>query len=82
MNLYEIKNVDTGQIIVPAILAREAAKLLDCSTNTIIGSYFGNYTLRKKYRVERVDTAISPKDPLWTEWEIRRNWLLKLCGRT
>ena len=82
MNLYEIKSIDTGQIIAPAILAREAAKLLDCSTNTIIGAYFGNYILQKKYKIERVDTAISRKDPLWTEWEIRRNWLLKLCGRT
>ena len=81
MNLYEIKNIDTGQAIAPMMTAREAAKLLKCHQSSISGAYHGNYILHGKYKVEAVDVTIPKRDNIWISWDLRRSWLLRMCGR-
>lgn len=81
MNLYEIKNVETGQIMATAIRTREAAKLLGCPTWTISGAYHSNYAIHGKYKVELADITIKKLDPLWIEWDTTRQWLMNICGK-
>lgn len=83
MNLYEIKDVRTGQLLDPAVSMsfQEVADRLHCSKQLVSNSYHGNYTIGGKYKVEHVDETISISDPIWIDWELRRNWFLKLCGK-
>lgn len=82
MNLYEITDIKTGKIIESAVTLKQAAERLKCSRSAVSGAYCGNYTIGHRYAIEVIDTAISKQDPIWIEWEMRRNWFLKLCGRT
>lgn len=82
MNLYEITDIKTGKTIEPAVTLKQAAERLKCSGSTVSGAYYGNYAIGHRYAIEVIDTAIAKQDPIWTEWEMRRNWFLKLCGRT
>lgn len=82
MNLYEITDIKTGKTIEPAVTLKQAAERLKCSGRAVSGAYYGNYAIGYRYAIEVIDTAIAKQDPIWTEWEIRRNWFLKLCGRT
>lgn len=83
MNLYEIKDVRTGQLLDPAVSMslQEVADRLHCSKQLVSNSYRGNYAIEGKYKLEHVDATISISDPIWIDWELRRNWLLKLCGK-
>ena len=45
MNLYEIKNMETGQIVASTVLLKEAAKLLDCPAYAISNAYHSNCLL-------------------------------------
>lgn len=81
MNLYEIKNVETGQTMATAIRTGEAAKLLGCLAWTISGAYHSNYAIRGRYKVELADITIKKLDPLWIEWEITRQWLMNICKK-
>lgn len=82
MNLYEITDIKTGKTIEPAVTLKQAAERLKCSGSAVSGIYYGNYAIGHRYAIEVIDTAIAKQDPIWTEWEMRRNWFLKLCGRT
>lgn len=82
MNLYEITDIKTGKTIEPAATLKQAAERLKCSRSAVSGAYYGNYAIGYRYAIEAVDTAIPKQDPIWIEWETRRNWFLKLCGRT
>ena len=77
MNLYEIKNMETGQIVASTVLLREAAKLLDCPTYAISNAYHSNYAIYGKYRVNQVDVTLTKKDPLWIKWDLYRNMILE-----
>lgn len=77
MNLYEIKNVENGQIIALAVVLKEASKLLGCPAYAISNAYHSNYAIYGKYRVNQVDTTLTQKDPLWAEWDLYRNMILK-----
>ena len=80
--MYEIKDVETGQILTPvAITGLDAGKLLGCSQTTIHNAYHGGYLLKGRYMVRQVDTVIPKNDSIWIDWDLQRNWLLKLCGR-
>ncbi|MFR7926008.1 MAG: hypothetical protein ACLU5B_00140 [Mediterraneibacter faecis] len=50
MNLYEIKNMETGQIVASTVLLKEAAKLLDCPAYAISNAYHSNYAIYGKYK--------------------------------
>ena len=63
-------------------IMKQAAERLKCSGSAVSGAYYGNYAIGHRYAIEAVDTAIPKQDPIWIEWETRRNWFLKLCGRT
>ena len=82
MNLYEITDIKTGKTIEPAVTLKKAAERLKCSRSAVAGAYYGNYAIGHRCAIEAVDTAIPKQDPIWIEWETRRNWFLKLCGRT
>lgn len=77
MNLYEIKNVENGQIIASAVLLKEASKLLDCPAYAISNAYHSNYAIYGKYKVDQVDTTLKRQDPLWVEWDLYRNMILE-----
>ena len=77
MNLYEVKNVETGQIIASAVLIKEASKLLDCPAYAISNAYHSNYAIYGKYRINQIDTTITKRDPIWLEWDLYRNMILK-----
>ena len=64
MNLYEIKNVENGQIIASAVVLKEASKLLDCPTYAISNAYHSNYAIYGKYKINQVDTTLKRQDPL------------------
>ena len=81
MNLYEIKNMETGQIVASTVLLKEAAKLLDCPVYAISNAYHSNYAIYGKYKINQVDTTLTKKSPLWAEWDLWRIWFLKLCRR-
>ena len=81
MNLYEIKNMETGQIVASTVLLKEAAKLLDCPAYAISNAYHSNYAIYGKYKINQVDTTLTKKSPLWSEWDLWRIWFLKLCRR-
>lgn len=81
MNLYEIKNMETGQIVASTVLLKEAAKLLDCPTYAISNAYHSNYAIYGKYRVNQVDTTLIQKDPIWLEWDLWRTAILGICRR-
>lgn len=51
MNLYEIKNMETGQIVASTVLLKEAAKLLDCPAYAISNAYHSNYAIYGKYKI-------------------------------
>ena len=82
MNLYEITDIKTGKTIEPAVTLKQAAERLKCSRSAVSEACYGNYAIGHRYAIEAVDTTIPKQDPIWTEWEMRRNWFLKLCGRT
>lgn len=82
MNLYEITDIKTGKTIEPAVTLKQAAERLKCSRSAVSGAYYGNYAIGHRYAIEAVDTTIPKQDSIWIEWETRRNWFLKLCGRT
>lgn len=77
MNLYEVKDVDTGQVLIQASTAGEVARLLKCSSATIGQAYHGDYAIKHKYRVEQVDIALKKNDPIWIDWDLCRNKILK-----
>ena len=52
MNLYEIKNMETGQIVASTVLLKEAAKLLDCPAYAISNAYHSNYAIYGKYKIK------------------------------
>ena len=81
MNLYEIKNIENGQIIASAVLLKEAAKLLDCPAYAISNAYHSNYAIYGKYRVNQIDTTLTQKDPIWLEWDLWRTAILGICRR-
>ena len=81
MNLYEIKNMETGQIVASTVLLKEAAKLLDCPAYAISNAYHSNYAIYGKYRVNQVDTTLTQKDPIWLEWDLWRTVVLGICRR-
>lgn len=81
MNLYEIKNMETGQIVASTVLLKEAAKLLDCPAYAISNAYHSNYAIYGKYKINQVDTTLTKKSLLWAEWDLWRIWFLKLCRR-
>ena len=83
MNLYEIKDVRTGQLLDPAVSMslQEVADRLHCSKQLVTNSYHGNYAIEDKYKLEQVDVTIKKTDTIWIDWELRRNWFLKLCGK-
>ena len=53
MNLYEIKNMETGQIVASTVLLKEAAKLLDCPAYAISNAYHSNYAIYGKYKINQ-----------------------------
>lgn len=61
MNLYEIKNMETGQIVASTVLLKEAAKLLDCPAYAISNAYHSNYAIYGKYKINQVDTTLTKK---------------------
>lgn len=63
MNLYEIKNMETGQIVASTVLLKEAAKLLDCPAYAISNAYHSNYAIYGKYKINQVDTTLTKKSP-------------------
>lgn len=77
MNLYEVKNVETGQVIASAVLIKEASKLLDCPTYAVSNAYHSNYAIHGKYRINQIDTTITKRDPIWHKWDLYRNMILK-----
>ena len=83
--MYEVKDTETKRLLTPvAITGQEVGKLLGCSQSTIISAYHGNYLIRHRYMIERVDTVIPQNDSIWLDWDLRRNWLLRICkeGKT
>ena len=82
MNLYEIKNVENGQIIASAVLLKEASKLLDCPAYAISNAYHSNYAIYGKYKVDQVDTTLKKQDTIWLEWDFWRVTILRACRRT
>ena len=77
MNLYEIKNVENGQIIASAVVLKETSKLLDCPAYAISNAYHSNYAIYGKYKINQVDTTLKKQDPLWVEWDLYRNMILE-----
>ena len=78
--LYEIKDIITGQILEHSVTVGEAAKKMGCQKSTINYACLNNYKIDKRYIVTPVDTAIPKNSQLWMEWELRRNWFLKIVG--
>ncbi|MFQ7715976.1 MAG: hypothetical protein ACLRH0_06950 [Blautia wexlerae] len=64
MNLYEIKNMETGQIVASTVLLKEAAKLLDCPAYAISNAYHSNYAIYGKYKINQVDTTLTKKSAM------------------
>ena len=81
MNLYEITDMKTGKVIEPVITLREASEKLNCKPHLISNAYYGGHLASHRYRVRLVDETVKSKDILWTEWDVCRKQLLKLCGR-
>lgn len=54
MNLYEIKDVRTGQLLAPAVSMslQEVADRLHCSKQLVSNSYHGNYAIEGKYKLK------------------------------
>lgn len=77
MNLYEVKDVPTGRIIIHASPASEIADMLKCSSYKVRQAYYANNTMDHKYKVECVDTALKKNDPIWIDWDLCRNRILK-----
>lgn len=83
--MYEVKDTETKKLLTPvAITGQDVGKLLGCSQSTVIGAYHGNHLIRHRYMIERVDTVIPQNDSIWLDWDLRRNWLLRICkeGKT
>ena len=80
MNLYEITDMKTGKVTEPAIALREASEKLNCKSHVILNAYYGGHLANRRYRVMMVDETIKRKDIIWTEWDVCRKQLLKLCG--
>lgn len=79
MYLYEIKDVKTGELIEPVpVTMQEAAEKLGCTRQAASNSYHGNYAIYGKYKLERVDVTIKRTDPIWIDWELWRNKMLKM----
>ena len=76
--LYEIKDTITGQIRSHSATPEETSKITGCPKRAINNASMKNYKINKKYIVTPVDTVIPKKSPLWIEWELRRNWFLKI----
>lgn len=79
MYLYEIKDVKAGELIelVPVTM-QEVAEKLGCTRQSASNSYHGNYAIYGKYKLERVDVTIKRTDPIWIDWELWRNKMLKM----
>lgn len=80
MNLYEITDMNTRKIIEFSIPLREASEKLNCKPRLISNAYYGGHLAGRRYRVRLVDETVKSKDILWTEWDVCRKQLLKLCG--
>lgn len=78
--MYEVKDTETKELLTPvAITGQEVGKLLGCSQSTVISAYHDNRLIRHRYTIERVDTVIPLNDSIWLDWDLRRNWLLRIC---
>ena len=82
MKFYEITDIKTGKTIEPAVTLQQATERRGGAGSAGAGAGYGKYAIGHRYAIEAVDTAIPKQDPIWIEWETRRNWFLKLCGRT
>lgn len=78
--MYEIKDTEADEILTPvAVTAVEVGMLLGCSPNTVVNAYLGNHLIKRRYMIQQVDVVITKKDPIWYDWDLRTNWLLKIC---
>lgn len=82
MNLYEIRDA-TGKAVEPvlSVSLKEAAARTGYSTQALSCAYCQGYAIQGKYKLQQVDVTIKRTDAIWIDWELRRAWLLKLCGR-
>lgn len=80
MNLYDIKDADTGKLILQDVTSKEAAEILHYSRHAITQAGGNGNRIGHKYIVELVDEVARRNDPIWIDWELGRNKFLKLCG--
>lgn len=81
MNLYEITDMNTGKVIEPAITLKEASERLNCKSYLISNAYHGGHLAKRRYRVGLADETVKKMDPIWIDWELCRNRILKYGRR-